>query len=432
MTAASTGQAHITIHSPNRRVDLAVPDGVPVAELLAEILEHAGIGLPDAGERHGGWLLRRADGAPLTYDDPLVNQGVRDGTVLHLVPARDEWPEPGYDDLAEAIADGARQTGPAWSPAATRVTSLVGAAAAATLAFLGTLRLGSASVALLIGLALVFLGTCTARLLKAPLTGAVLAGLGLPFAFAGGAFSTLGPPAGCLALLVASLLGVTGVASWHRIFTAGATVSLLAGAGLAADLATTRTGATAALLAAVVVGLAAVPLLAIRLGRLPLPATGPAGVDGAVDREHVFAAVAHADELLTGLLAGCAVTAAGASIVLARTDDVSARVLVAVAGLAFLVRARLFPAVRHRVPLLAAGVTGLGSAALAAGQALPVAVAGTALAVVVALAGLRYAGRLPSPYLTRGADLLDVLSVVAVVPLAGLVLGLFGLALRLS
>jgi nitroreductase len=56
--------------------------------------------------------------------------------------------------------------------------------------------------------------------------------------------------------------------------------------------------------------------------------------------------------------------------------------------------------------------------------------AGTAL--VVALAGARYAERAPSPYLGRAADVLDALCVVSAVPLACAVLGLYSLVRSLA
>jgi hypothetical protein len=90
--------------------------------------------------------------------------------------------------------------------------------------------------------------------------------------------------------------------------------------------------------------------------------------------------------------------------------------------------------VRQRLPLLGAGIA--GSVLLAAGvvgsgdRIVPVVGAlGLAIvALVVAIAGARYAERAPSPYLARAADVLDALCVVSVLPIACAVLGLYGLA----
>ena len=86
MPAASTGLTRVTINSPQRRVDVALPDAVPLAELLPELLQHAGADLADDGQHHGGWLLRRGDGTPLAATAGLGAAGVRDGEVLHLAP----------------------------------------------------------------------------------------------------------------------------------------------------------------------------------------------------------------------------------------------------------------------------------------------------------------------------------------------------------
>ena len=43
MTTALTGElCRITVHGPERKVDLAVPSGTPVATLLPVLLRHTG------------------------------------------------------------------------------------------------------------------------------------------------------------------------------------------------------------------------------------------------------------------------------------------------------------------------------------------------------------------------------------------------------
>src|SRR3954465_10063431 len=135
----SVGLARVTISAPNRRVDVALPEHVPLAELLPEVLRHAGEGLADEGERHGGWLLRRTDGVPLGTAQGLFPQGVRDGEVLHLVPAHEQWPELEYDDVVGAIAEGARRRGSAWTPSSTRTATLVGAGVLLTVGLVAVL-----------------------------------------------------------------------------------------------------------------------------------------------------------------------------------------------------------------------------------------------------------------------------------------------------
>ena len=50
--------ARVTVAAPTRRMDLALPDNMLVAELLPHLLRHADGSLGETAERHGGWVLR--------------------------------------------------------------------------------------------------------------------------------------------------------------------------------------------------------------------------------------------------------------------------------------------------------------------------------------------------------------------------------------
>ncbi|WP_204297822.1 type VII secretion integral membrane protein EccD [Actinoplanes campanulatus] len=466
----SVGLARVTISAPHRRVDVALPEQVPLAELLPEVLRHAGEGLADEGEKHGGWVLRRGDGVALATAQGLHPQGVRDGEVLHLVPAGDEWPELEYDDVVEAIAEGARRRGGVWTPAATRTATLAAAAVPLALGLPALLLSGPdgefAGIAGLgVALLLAFTGTIASRAYGDGRAGVALGGYALPYAFAGGAILItsgdgggvftplpwLGGPellAGSVAVLLVSALAGAGVAAGARFFTAGVTVGLLGALTAATGLFTDAAGGAAVLISVLVCGIGVLPLLAVRFGRAPLPPVSlPPGVESAVpdgqsrpgadtvrqrpQRAAVFAAVERTDELLAGMLLGHAVLAAGAYAVLATAGTLSARILLAVSAAALLLRSRLFVTWRHRVPVLAAGLAGgaaLGADLLTgAGDALPAVIAGAVLVALITVgAGARYASRPPSPYLGRAADWLDALTVVSVIPVACAVTGLYG------
>ncbi|WP_434741990.1 type VII secretion integral membrane protein EccD [Micromonospora sp. SH-82] len=455
----SVGLARVTISAPHRRMDVALPEQVPLVELLPDVLRHAGEGLADDGEQHGGWLLRRTDGTVLHTAQALLPQGVRDGEVLHLVPARAQWPELEYDDVVEAIADGARRRGTPWSPTATRVTTLVGAGVPLAVGLFAVLAAGPEHpgrwpVAVALALSLTLAATVASRAYGDGRVGATLGGYALPYAFAAGALGVgsgdpvgpvpglrwLGAPellAGTGVLLLVAVLGLLGVAARLRVFVAGATVGLV-GAVAAVGGMTLAPAATAAILFGVLVlTVGALPLLAIRFGKLPLPpVTLPGGLaDGSdrvlPDRSRVHAAVARTEEMLTGLLLGHAVLAVAATVVLGVAGGTAGLVLVAVGSAVLLLRSRLFVAVRHRVPPLAAGLLGVAVAGVVladrADAAGPVLSAGAALvlALVTAAAGTIYARRPVSPYLGRIADLTDTALVVSVVPVACAVLGLY-------
>jgi hypothetical protein len=116
------------------------------------------------------------------------------------------------------------------------------------------------------------------------------------------------------------------------------------------------------------------------------------------------------------------------------SSTIAGLLTLAAAG-AMLLRARLFAAPQQRVPLLISGLIGLillgfsasvspRLSADAAGLLLMVVL--IVAAVLVLAAGLVYGRRPPTPYLGRAADILDVVAIMALIPLACGVLGLFG------
>lgn len=441
-TTSADGLARITLAAPRRRVDLALPEAPPLAELLPVVLRHAGEGLADDGQAHGGWSLRRSDGQPLDPEKPLGSQGIRDGEVLHLVPQRTEWPELDYDDLADAVAAGARRQGRAWSPAATRLTGLAAAASLFLIGLGAVLAAGPAGTvgAVLLAFAVVFagIGGLLSRLLSDSAAGAVVAAVGLPYGFVGGAVLAAGSwftpsqvLAGSVGVLVVAVLGYLAVGDGGFVFVGGVVSGLFGVLGAVVPLA----GASVRGTAAVVVGVALLvvpmlPLMAMRLGRVPLP-TLPrsadelmADVSAGPSRRTVYAAVARADDVLTGALLGISVVIGLGFVVLSRRTDVTAAALVAVVASALLLRARLLATVRQRVPLLVAGLVGVGCVTLLGAAVAPMVLIG--VGSVALAAGVVYSRRPPSPYLGRLAELLDVGLVLAVVPLICGVLGLFG------
>ncbi|MFI6823625.1 type VII secretion integral membrane protein EccD [Micromonospora sp. NPDC050187] len=456
-----SGLARVTISAPQRRLDVALPEQLPLAELLPEVLRHAGEGLADDGERHGGWVLRRTDGAVLATGQALHAQGVRDGEVLHLVPAHAHWPELEYDDVVEVIADGARRRGAAWSPAATRAAALAGAAVPLAVGLVALTAGGPDHpadwlVAAAVAVLLVMAGGVASRAYGDVRAGATLGGYALPYAFAAGALLVssgdpvspfgplrwLGAPellAGSVVLLLVAVLGLFGVAARLRVFAAGTTVGLLGAATALLGLVLAPAGAAAVLLSVLVFAVGVLPLLAIRLGKVPLPPitlpvgtdSGRPGVRDLPDTGRVHAAVARTEEMLTGMLLGHAVLAVAAALVLTATGGLAGRILVAVAAAVLLLRARLFVALRQRVPALSAGLAALAVLGVAlVDRAGPVALlglvaTGVVLALITVAAGTTYAQRPVSPYLGRAADLTDTLLVVAVVPVACAVLDLY-------
>ncbi|WP_236796595.1 type VII secretion integral membrane protein EccD [Amycolatopsis sp. GM8] len=428
---STTRLVRVTIAAPGRRVELAVPDGSPLAEILPDLLG-AGDHVADRGVLTSGWTLRRADGTVLEPDGTLAAHEVADGEVLSLLPTRTDWPEHETEDPPRPAAD-PTEIGPAqprgvWGPRHTEWTGLAAGATTILLCLLGVTRsgwpghgpawwaLGLAGLALAIGVALT-------RGLRDAVAGSVYATVALACAVTGGGLvwpqdSVLG--AG-LALLVASVTGALVGAGRVAVLVAGATVGLLTvvTAGL-----TAWTGQAAAVVAGA--GLAVSPLIeswSKRLGRLAFPVPP-------MPRSAISAPVVRADDVHTGLVAGIAAVVLLCQLVLVRSGDTAALILVAMLTAGFMLRARLQHNVARRLALLAAA--GCGAACLAADPLLThrpgwLSLAGPVLvgvAALIVLAGLQFRLRDRDPR-PGGYDLLELFCLLAVVPAICAVLGLY-------
>jgi hypothetical protein len=130
------GHCRVTVVAPTRRVDVALPEDVPLAELLPEILRLAGDPLPTptaVAAALTGYVLTGEDGTALDTSVTLTDQGVVHGGVLRLRRA-DDTPEPAvHDDIADAVAEAVIAGGAQWSTAALRVTALAVVAVASAL-----------------------------------------------------------------------------------------------------------------------------------------------------------------------------------------------------------------------------------------------------------------------------------------------------------
>ena len=436
-------------------MDVALPEHVPTAELLPGLLRAAGDELADQGQEHGGWVLRKSDGTLIDAARPIGTQELRDGDVLHLMPRRAEWPEMDYDDVVDAIATDARRQSRSWGSANTR-RAAVAVASSALLLGLGILLTSGPNWelpgAIALGLSLLLLAAAVtmSRALGDAGAGAVIGSVAMGYAFSGGVALSQGDQplfdaeaaqylAGCLALFVVGLLGYLGVADRTQYFVAGIVVGLLGFLGSLIGLIweTNVVDVGAVLMTVVVVFTPSIPLLSIRLGKLPMPSL-PTTVEDlladppVVPLPRVHATVRRSDELLGGMLLGGAVVVSLSELVLTGSGELSAFILVAVVASASLLRGRLFPAVRHRAPLLVTGVVGLaavtvGTLGMAPDMRLSVIVPVlVVLAALVLAAGYAYQNRPPSPYVGRISDILDIVLVVAVVPVACAVLGLYG------
>ncbi|WP_406729657.1 type VII secretion integral membrane protein EccD [Streptomyces sp. GD-15H] len=381
------GFCRVTIVAPDSRIDVALPDDVPVADVYPEILrlsrQTAAEGAPV------GYHLVRRDGTVLDSSRSFAAQRVLDGELLTLRPFAESLPPAVVDDVSEAVASAVTRDRSLWHGDLTRAAGLVGGGVLpALLAFVAwnadprhDMHGLPGILAGIAGFLLVVLGCVRARVYDDRAT-AVALGLGaLPnMGVAGSGLLSLSEGQGvgklqfllaCAAVLVASVILVLCSPRGDGPF-----VAFVAASGLAlvttfvALLRDWTPAEIAALCAAVAIGaLAFLPGMSMRFARLPIGFEAPHttsrayGTDpephGPVDAERIEAQARRGHELLVGLVGGCALLAVGSALVLSFSDDLWARLLALATGIALLMRAQLFRYTAQVATLLAAGLGSL-------------------------------------------------------------------------
>ncbi|HEY8978352.1 MAG TPA: type VII secretion integral membrane protein EccD [Streptomyces sp.] len=388
-TGTGLGYCRVTIVAPDSRIDVALPDDVPVADLYPEVLRLAQQS-PDEGAPVGYHLVRR-DGTVLDSSRSFAAQRILDGELLTLRPFAESLPPAVFDDISEAVASAVTAERTLWDGDLTRAAGLTGGGVLATLlAFItwtGDPRHDMHGLpgvlAAVAGVLLLVLACVRARIYD-DRASAVALGLGaLPNV--GVAGSGLLPLEGgegigklqfllaCAAVLVAALVLTLCAPSGDGPFVAfvlASAVGLVALflALLAEDWTPAETAALCAPVA--VVGLAFLPGLSMRFARLPIgfdaPSSAPrsryeteAPAPEPVDAERIAARARRGHELLVGLVGGCAVVAVASAAVLGFSSNVWAQLLAFATGVALLMRAHLFRYTAQVAPVVAAGLASL-------------------------------------------------------------------------
>src|ERR1700733_16138818 len=84
----------VTVISPRKRVDLALPAHVPFADLFPGIALHAGLDRAAVAEAPEGWALQRLGQPPFEPPSTPAQAGVADGGLLYLRPGDRSLPPP--------------------------------------------------------------------------------------------------------------------------------------------------------------------------------------------------------------------------------------------------------------------------------------------------------------------------------------------------
>lgn len=440
---AAASVVRVTAVSGARRVDLAVPATVPVAELLPELVRT--LGVLDAQTVYGGYHLRSSDGRRLSPEAGLLSQGVEDGGVLTVEAGVDDTPPRVYDDVVEAMADAVEGDTRPWEPAASRRTAL---ASAAILLALGALALGLQRPSLVAGaaagvgaLVLVAAAVVVARVQKEPEVACLLGWAGVVYATVAGLAAAprgdlLGLPstlAGGAALIVA-LVALFGLVELRALLLPAVLVAALLTAGSGVVAGTGLAPAPVFLVVLVVALLAgfAVPRLALGATRTRVPqahSTEELTAEPApVVAEEVRADVRRGHELLLAFEATSGLLLVLVAPLLVHLGWAGA-LLGACAAAVLLLRTRQLRVGREVGIGMASGLLGLVALAVSVIVERPDWRA--PLAAVLALAGavLLVSALVPgSPSVRRGraADVVEIVALVALLPLAVVAVGVLG------
>ncbi len=442
----------VTVVTPFARVDVALPVQAILAELIPQLIRLAGAE-GQASAENPGWVLSRLGGAPFPLGLTVTAAAIRDGDVLYLNPRERQAAPLLFDDVIDAIASAAESRAGAWGPKSAYASALGAAAAVvvgATLLLLHSLwgtALAPIGLGALAALALLG-GGALARAQGDADAGAVCAGAGVPAALLAGVavvsphVFALGAAPLAAGLGIGAVYGVLAIlvvaarTPWFLCLTVSSALGALAAAAVL--LTDVRPIAVAGIATALATALAAVaPMISLRLAKLPLPRV-PADMDSfrADEKPTMGQAVLDqtsiAERLLTGLLGGLGLVVAGSVVVLLGQGGSSWQAALAgTLGVVWLLRSRSYSGASARVVLMGVGIavlTALGVWLAANGNQ----VTTLAWVAVLALAGvlcLGYANRVvrnrKSPYWSRFFDVTEFLGLMAIVPLVGMVSGLY-------
>ena len=448
----SRSYCRVVVIAPSTRVDLALPADVPIIDLLPMLLQYAGEARDDGGGQHGGWKLVRVGHGELDGGRTLRSLDVADGEVLRLAAREERTVVPVFDDIVDAIAATRRDRINARSinPGVGAGIIVATMAVAALTLFYRDVSVVDAYAAGGIALALLGVATAVAKGAGDRIIATATAASGVPFAVVCGLnavpgnFGRWGVLLGAALALVYSFAAQLALGTGTIVFAASATAALLTAlSALAAGL--THVAAVQVVGGTIAVALAALsvlPRLAVRLARLPLstvPTTSEElqATDEVGDIDDVTARARLAGEYLAGTQFGCAATVAFCAMALGVHASVLSVALAATAAVAMALRARSVAGLGARIAFVgAAAASGVGASVIIvlanrAGNGIGLLIAQLGVGALTLLLATARSRRPVSPQTRRLIDFFESAVVVAVLPLAVGVMGLYTALRRL-
>ena len=440
-----TAYSRVTLVNGSRRVDLALPAGLPLGDVMPQLLRFCAP--EERPEDPALWTVGRVGGPNLPLAQSLLDAAIGDGEVLELRQTAVAAHTAYVEDVRDAVEDAVDESGRQWRSSTSAQFALV--AGSVVIAAAALLPAAQRPTGAALALAGVIAAACVLAAWWAAQSGYRQAAQVV--IVTGGVWGWL---AGFLAGFIAQLswpgslgtgaVGALAVAALARALTPLATAHL-AGAGLL--------GASGALIGAVSVagwdylvavrvdGVLAVLVVGV-LPRMSLTLGGLASADyrvrnfGLVDAAELANRIRQSTALLYGAIGAVCAVGTAAAVVLTFYGDAWDRVLGTVIGLGLLLRSRAFSRIPHILPLRIAGVAVLVGQGLwllreyPSGSAGIAAVAGV-VAFVVALSAIRLSD-VARARLKQVLNLAETFVVIAMFAVAGGALGLYDRVAELS
>lgn len=456
MATGTTVFSRVTVVAPRTRIDVALPAGVAVADLLPMLLEMAKEATPDGGARHGGWCLAKLGDSPLDPSRTLASLGVVDGELLQLRKRAENPPPPLYDDVVDAIAESTPDSYRPWTKkTANRIGYIASALAlviaAVTVLLAGPLFGGDAVPAAIAAgaaaIVCVAVGATIARGYQAETAGVLIAAAGgLPMAFVAGLYIVPGAT-GRASLLLASALVLIVASASIMLIGAGVTVFVAAGSAaligvvafaIGTLIAHPAPGIAAGTAAVSLAALSVLPRVTIQLARLPLPNVPGSAEDlkedsGFPDYRSIERRAGLAHEYMTGMIIGLGAATAISAIITAGKGDIWGILTAISATLVLLLRARTYANGSQAIALLATGMfsgTGIMIGWLLSSSPFErlLWVFGSLILIGAAalVLGVIFPEQRFSPPLRRTVEIIEAVCIAVMLPLSLAVMNLYG------
>lgn len=459
-TPATEDLARVTVISPSRRIDVALPGSTSLGECLPTIVRFSGYEPGSTQEAVHAWVLQRLGEDPLDPTKRVSALNLRDGETLHLRSRDNTIPDAAFDDVVDAVTT-ATSARPSWTATQSlwfSVVTMMAVLLAIPALLLVTTHDDGSLVQILETIATLFLSLAAmvgsivlSRAFGRYLPSAGLAWAGVALALIGGYYILPGQDWPLRVLLAAACGIVASATAWlaarvqpyaHLAVTLTATITLVA------TMVMVLMNGYAAQVAAVTIALvlAVTPLLpmlsyhAARVAMPNLPANAQLLMedDTPVQTDIVTRALT-ADRVLGAFLGATGLTVSLGIVPVLASGTWLALALAGTVGLALVLRARAFVGRVQRLALLLPGTLLVVTAVLLLLLAMPVAARvpiGLSLALLTALVLAGYSAamynRILAPIWGRLADVLEWLALMAVVPLVLGVLNTYAWVMSLT